>query len=214
MALYEKCPPEVSEVVSSMMEKFHGPLHEYGVTVDLLFAMPKTNENGDAEDCALKLHGYQCAAIVKINPYKARVQGHADAEIIIDKEHWEETSEAEHEALIDHELEHLELKLKDGELVRDDLDRPKLRMRKHDHQFGWFDSVARRHGKASLEVQQFEAFRDEHGQLWLNFNEGPASDISSISISAGDKTVTTTPAAMKAVAKRIGRSTRKAAAGK
>ena len=27
-------------------------------------------------------------------------------------------------------------------------------VRKHDHQFGWFDCVARRHGAHSIEVQQ------------------------------------------------------------
>jgi hypothetical protein len=58
-------------------------------------------------------------------------------------------------------------------VVRDDLDRPKLRVRKHDHQFGWFDSIARRHGPASFEVQQYRKFNESHRQLWLEFEDGP-----------------------------------------
>ena len=81
MPIYEKVPPEVREVCDRMLEKYHGPLKDAGVTIDLLFA--KTDPEKD-EAVALKLHGYRANAIVKVIPYKLRVQGHGDAEIIVD----------------------------------------------------------------------------------------------------------------------------------
>lgn len=212
MPVYEKASPEVREIVERLVTQYHGPLAEYGVTFDLLFAHAKTNENGDAEGPALKLHGYQAAAVARVVPYKARVLGQADAEIVIDGDRWDEWSEAEKDALIDHELEHFELKLnKDGNLVRDDLDRPKLHMRLHDHQFGWFDSIARRHGEASGEVQQFKAFCDSHKQLWLSFEpQAESGDNLSVSITAGGETVKTTVGGLS----KAGRTARRAASSK
>lgn len=174
MPLYEKALAECHAIRDRMLEKYHGGLHDAQVTIDLLFAKKRPDDSGEInpEGHALKLHGYPVAAMVKVNSYKARVQGHADAEIIIDGDRWHEWSQAEQDALIDHEIEHLELKTdKDGNVRRDDLDRPKLRVRLHDHEFGWFDSIARRHGKHSFEVQQFEKFREAHRQTWINFKE-------------------------------------------
>jgi hypothetical protein len=51
----------------------------------------------------------------------------------------------------------------------DALDRPKLAMRKHDHQFGWFDEVAQRHGEASPEVRQARVLMEKSGQLYFDF---------------------------------------------
>lgn len=192
MPIYENAPAECRQICDRMIERYHGPLKGAGVTIDLLFALPRTDSDGEVpvDAVALKLHGYPVAAMVKVNSYKLRVQGHADAEIIIDGDRWPTWSADEKESLIDHELEHLELKSDGhGNLVRDDLDRPKLRMRLHDHEFGWFDSIARRHGKASFEVQQYEKFAASHRQLWIDFKD-ESSDIESVTISSGSESVT------------------------
>jgi hypothetical protein len=170
MPLYEKDPPGVGQIVNDLVEKFHGGLRDAGVSIDLLFAKAKADEFGETDAVALKDGGYQVAAKVKINGYKARVQGHADAEITIDGDRWDTWSEAEQRAILDHQIEHLELKTdRDNNILRDDLDRPKLLMRRHDHQFGWFDSIVRRHGDASIESQQLAAFTEKRRQLWLPF---------------------------------------------
>lgn len=174
MPIYERAPVECQDIGARMMDKYHGELRDAGVTIDYLFAKKKPDSNGeiDPEVHALKLHGYPVAAMVRANSYKNRVLGHSDAEIIIDGDRWDEWSAEEKDALIDHEIEHLELKTdKDGLLRRDDLDRPMLRVKLHDHEFGWFDSIARRHGKHSFEVQQYEKFREAHRQTWLNFRD-------------------------------------------
>lgn len=176
MPTLERAPAEALEIVNEMTEKYHGALRDAELTIDVFFAFAKTDEHGDTESCAVKLHGYPCAAVVKINSYTLRAKGHADAEITIDGDNWDTWTDDQCRALIDHELEHLELKTdKDGLLVRDDLDRPKLRMRKHDHQYGWFDSVARRHGEASLEQQQYDELVASRRQMWFAW-EGPAGN--------------------------------------
>lgn len=222
MPIYEEAPAEVLRIRDEMLGKYHTELAEAGVEIDCLFAHSKTDKNGDQTGPALKLHGYQCAAVVKVIGLKERTKGQGDAEIVIDGDRWDEWSADEKSALIDHELEHLELCYdKDGNLKRDDQDRPKLRVRKHDHQFGWFDSIARRHGKAAFEVQQANEFvlSETAMQLYLFDDFEPKttadktlrSEIDSIEFSTGDKSVTVTPEQLK---KAAARSTKQAAASK
>ena len=52
---------------------------------------------------------------------------------------------------------------------RDDCERPKLKIRKHDHSHGWFDSVVRRHGEASPEWRSWDEFEQRRQQLWLPY---------------------------------------------
>ena len=75
--------------------------------------------------------------------------------------------------MIDHELTHL---AKKGTIF-DPLDRPKLSMRLHDHQFGWFDQIAKRHGRASIEVKQVRAFFESSGQMYFDFEGGGKGEI-------------------------------------
>jgi len=159
--IYTEANAEVSDRIARMMAQFHGELHTAGVTIEALFA---TSEEG----AAVKHHGYACLAKVKINSYELRVQSHHDAKITIDRTGWDNLNPSERDALIDHELEHLKVQTDEHKVVQtDDLGRPKLRIQLHDQQFGWFDCIARRHGPASQEVQQYEAFARTKKQLWL-----------------------------------------------
>ena len=82
-------------------------------------------------------------------------------------------SQEEQKALLDHELEHFEVKRdKHGSFLYDDINRPLLSIRKHDRQHGSFDNIAKRHGTASGEVKQFLAtIFDDSGQSYLPFAE-------------------------------------------
>ncbi len=86
-----------------------------------------------------------------------RAEGKADATVTVDGNRYDEWPLARLDAILDHELTHLELSLKDGAVQCDDLGRPKLRMRKHDQQYGWFNEVAERHGEDAVEVLQLKA---------------------------------------------------------
>ena len=99
--------------------------------------------------CALKWNGVKALAMVRILPLKDRMVREHDVEILVNADAWKKMNDEERDALIDHELQHLELvmvkeggKKKGGRLIveKDDLDRPRLKMRRHDFQVGWFDS--------------------------------------------------------------------------
>ena len=156
----------IGEVIADVVAKYHEDLSH--VAIGALRAFAKQSKTGSGH--ALQLGGYPCLATVRIVGYEQRVQGLPDALITVDAKAWEQMAPPVRVALIDHEVTHVELV--DGK--EDDCGRPKLKLRKHDHQFGWFDSVVRRHGMASCEARQLETFL--HGpvkQLWLPFLDAP-----------------------------------------
>lgn len=165
---------DVSDLVTQVMAEYHADLDNAGVTVGLLAQWPSEGET-DADDpggSCLKLHGYPCAAVVKITPYRQRVQGVADAVITLDGGTWKGLARAEKVALIDHELTHLELaRDEDGHVKTDDAGRPKLKMRLHDVQAGWFVDIARRHGAASFEVKQARETYEAYRQQFFEFDD-------------------------------------------
>lgn len=139
---------EVLRLAAEIIEAHCPDLKKEGITIEYLFA---TNENG----IALKLRGTQCAATVRINTLEERVQGCKDATIKIDADNWEERTEPQKLALLHHELHHLVICKDSDDLVKlDNHDRPKLRMRPHDREYGWFDTIAATHGENSPEVMQ------------------------------------------------------------
>lgn len=168
MPIYKSGEPELVAFIAEVMGRLHGRLADVELVIDVLEARPKTDEAGEPVGDALKLHGYPCYATIKIRGPKDRGAGLGDALLTIDAYRWPELSDATKTALIDHELTHLELCVDDeGRVKRDDYDRPRLRLRLHDQQFGWFDEVANRHDAASIEVQQLRAFCDHSGQYYL-----------------------------------------------
>ena len=51
-------------------------------------------------------------------------------------------------------------------VINTDLGRPELKLRKHDHEFGWFERVAQRHGAHSQERIQAARMMDSSGQAY------------------------------------------------
>jgi len=159
--MYTKADQETLEMISEVMNQYHGGLRDSEVTVQCLMASAAVDANGDSLGHAIMAGGYPALATVRIIPIKQRAAGFADAEIILDADNWEVSSERERRALIDHELHHLMLKVDEkGHAIRDDQGRPKFTMRKHDIQVGWFNLIANRHGEASVEVRQFREMMD------------------------------------------------------
>lgn len=159
---YSKADDDIREIAEALMDEHHNDLRDAGVRIDFLFAQC---DDGPA----VTLGGYACAAVVKINSLKDRVTGMGDAQIVLDEEKWSDMSEAERNALLDHELHHLIVREKDGGYERDSHGRPRLKMRKHDRQFGWFDAIAKRHGSNAIEVQQAKTLWDQSGQTYFPF---------------------------------------------
>lgn len=168
MKTYSAVSDDVAAHIASMHSQYHPEIE--GVTIGALFAFDE--KSGEP---VLKHQGYLASAVVSITPTKQRALGIADAVIVIDRAQWLGFTAAQKDALIDHELEHLDRVIsKDTEdspaaPVFDSIGRPKLAMRRHDHQFGWFDDVARRHGEASCEVRQAKALVAQTQQLYFDF---------------------------------------------
>lgn len=171
MKTYGPASEEVERVVKKVRTRYHG--HLEGVTIGLLFVF-------DAEESSkrvLKHGGYPAAATVRITPLRERALGVADAVITIDRAYWLDIKGQQAEAVIDHELYHLEraVDADTKQNLADSLGRPKLEMRPHDRHFGWFDEVAKRYGEHSLEVRQARSILAETGQLYFEFDREKAA---------------------------------------
>jgi hypothetical protein len=150
MKHYSPMPDEATDRVAHLVKVFHPELREIGVKIDLL----SVSTDGDGH--ALTHQGYPATAVVRATNPKERAKGAGDVEIVVDEAKYLRMNDAEKDALLDHELEHVQLVMnkKTGKPKLDSRGRPKISMRKHDYQFGWFDSIAERHGIASQECKQ------------------------------------------------------------
>lgn len=165
MKSYSHASEDVERIIERMLEQYHAPELD-DVTIAALFVYDL-----ESSEPVLTHGGYAAQAVCRITPVRDRALGVADAVIIIDRSNWLTLTQKQRDALIDHELNHLERVVdEDTEAPQTDaVDRPKLRIRKHDHQFGWFDIVAERHGDDSPEVRQARQLIAATGQLYLDF---------------------------------------------
>jgi hypothetical protein len=168
---YTLAGQEVLQLAAKVMKLHHDRLVEAGVEITyLMVSAARDKKTGEPTGPALKLHGYPCRAIVKINSLKDRVAGKADADVQLDGDQWDGWMDAEQEAIIDHELTHL---VATGE--SDDAGRPKLEMRNHDWQLGGFASVVEHYGDAATDKQAVDALWKEYRELLCTWETAFAS---------------------------------------
>jgi hypothetical protein len=165
MKSYSQASGDVLDLIDEVRNVYYSPDLD-GVTIAALFIYDL-----EATESVLTHGGYPAQAVVRLTPVRDRALGVADAVIILDRSNWITLTRAQRTALLDHELHHLDRVLdEETELPQcDAVDRPKLRIRKHDHQFGWFDAIAERHGDSSPEVRQAKSLIARTGQLYLDF---------------------------------------------
>lgn len=143
---------EVTKQAEKLIIENHVDLDSVAIKIDYVFAF----RDPEGEEPAMKEKGHRIFAKASIVRLKDRAKGMGDGEILLDGDIWKDLSEGVRAAILDHELEHFEVKreTKTGDFIYDDLQRPVLKLRDHDRQFGWFDNVAQRHGGNSIEVMQ------------------------------------------------------------
>jgi hypothetical protein len=169
MPTFQKAGKEIKVMADKLLNEFetHKPLREAQVSIDYLFAFADRDEDGNPTNNALSKNGVRALGIARKIPLKERVMGRGDAEITLDHDHWESITEQEQAALLDHELHHISIKVNQHGIVDvDDIGRPKILLRKHDADFGWFKIVAERHGARSIECQQAKSLFDNYGQAF------------------------------------------------
>lgn len=156
---------EMGVLVKDVMAKYHEELFAAEVTVQVLLARMPDGEDGPAVKAP---GGWPAYAVIRRCPLKQRVAGFRDAEITIDEDKWKKLTRPQQVALIDHELQHLELVYEgDGPgtpVETDDWGRPKLKLRKHDYELSGFKAIMDRHPDAALEKLAAQQFADEYGQ--------------------------------------------------
>lgn len=170
LKLYKRC-----QIAKSILLRFnsHTPLIDAGVVFDFIFAYPTYDENGEPRGNAISKNGVKALGLCRIVGLKDRAMGRGDVEILIDYPWWEDASDEERTALLDHELHHAQVKTKNDVVLRDDLHRPLIKLRKHDVEIGWFDIVALRHSQHSMERLAAKKLYDESGQLYWPDLAGP-----------------------------------------
>lgn len=164
---YSKASEEIVSRASHMLKCFHPTLVNAGLKIDIITV---ANEDPDDDSPALMHGGYPCDGTIRVINAKERAKGNGDCEMCLDEARYLTMTDAERDALVDHEIYHVELKLnKKGRVVLDEHGRPKLKLRKHDHDFGFFTEIARRHGAASGEVKQATAMFLSERQSYFAF---------------------------------------------
>ena len=177
---YERAGERVVAMVTMARLRWHKVLTGCEVTVEAVFVDDVNEETGESSQ-TLKAHGYPAAATIAITPLKYRVLGVGDALMTIDAYSWAQLDEDERLALVDHELEHVQVRAAErgfvgwvkGALDRsarlDDHRRPVLKLRHHDWELGGFRAIARRHKSAAIEVKAARSHREESGQYAWDF---------------------------------------------
>lgn len=164
MPTFEKCGSDVRAMAQKLLVN-HQAVADRGVRIDLLFAFGERDETtGELKGHALKKGGVRALGICKVVSLKDRTKGMGDVEITLDYDHWATLDERDQEALLDHELHHIVVSADS-----DQLGRPKIKMRKHDFEVGWFKVIAERHGAHSVEQQQARFVFDHAGQAFFPF---------------------------------------------
>jgi hypothetical protein len=169
---YRRCDETVIQLSAEILCKYesHKPLLDARVAIDYLFALPDLDEDGQPMNDALKKNGVKALGLTRKLGLKDRACGRGDAYILLDHWWWTQTaSEEMQRALLDHELHHVAVvtQKETGVARREEDGRPKIRLRKHDFEFGFFTVIAARHGEHSLERMQAREIVERAGQFYF-----------------------------------------------
>lgn len=203
MSTFQPANSDVRILVNDVIKntESHKWIAELPLKIDLVMAYGTRNDEGELIGQAIMHHGVPALGLCRIIPLKDRAMGRGDAEITFDGDEWDSLGVDRQRALADHEITHLKL----GKGI-DDLGRPKLKLRKHSFQFGFFTEVAQRHGAASQEQIQAASILDQAGQFyWPELVKVADVASGSVTIKAGDhEPVTMSNRRFSQIAKELG----------
>jgi hypothetical protein len=155
---FKPAPQSIMDRISQITDSYHSEdlcVPKFEVNIECFLVYGPRNKDGVQTGPAISSRGCEAAACIRLTSLEERVAGRADAVMWIDGDRYQRWSAETLIAIIDHELQHIELaKNAKDEPQIDDHGRPKLKLRHHDHDFGWFDAIAERHGDYAVEVMQ------------------------------------------------------------
>ena len=158
----------VADMATDILRTYetHKPLIDAKVRVDFLLALAERDEDNQPVQPAIMVRGHQALGKCSIVGYKDRAKGQGDAEIMLDGDWWDGASTEEQRAVLDHELHHIMVPMRNGAWKTDDLGRPKLKLREHDFEFGPSTSSPSATVANSVECKMMKAIADNYGQLY------------------------------------------------
>jgi hypothetical protein len=167
---YKRAGVKVETMSANILAKYHRQLHDVGIRADIVLVNAGADKLGMAKP-ALKVHGRTCAATVTITKVLQRILNVADVIIQIDEQIWKAVDAATQRSILDHEFEHVQLDYdKKGNVQIDAADRPLLKIKPHDADFGIFQSIVKRHGDAAIDTQHIKSlFESPAGQEVFSF---------------------------------------------
>lgn len=148
--IYIQASDAEKAVLQRAMATYHPALLEANVKV--AFTMARKFDSQEQPIHCVKFAGANAAAVTRKVPPRRRVYDEHDAEIEVDGLTWDELSEPQRIALLDHELNHIVVSVGDDNAVQlDDMGRPKVRLIPDDFTLTGFYAIGRRHGRTALE---------------------------------------------------------------
>lgn len=147
---YDEADAATYDIVDQVMRLYHNEIYSLEVKVAVTM-VTKLGPEDEKIPC-LKLHGAFAVAVIRLTQASQRVRLKHDIEIMIDSYHWDTAGNSEKVAIIDHELQHVEVrKGRNLEIKTDDTGKPKLRLKPDDYSLTGFFLNIQRHGIAAPE---------------------------------------------------------------
>ena len=151
---FDRNPKTLTDSLPAAMV-YHPSLE--ALKVQVLLVLARRYNSAEEPVAAVKLAGAPMAAKIRVLPLKQRVITDFDVEIMVDGMVWDDYTEGERVALLDHELTHLEVCVgTDGRPKMDDRGRPKLKTIGDDWVSHGFFDVIRRHGLNATEAKTIQ----------------------------------------------------------
>lgn len=171
--VFENAEQQVRPYVDRLLEQYHSEIAQAQVQIGLIFVSDFDKDENPIP--AIKLHGAFAAGCISLINGVNAVFNPNQCQIQIDKLYWDNASEEVRLALVDHELEHLELvKDKNGITVTDDRNRAKIKLKPDDFVLTGFMSVVRRHGPHAVEAQSVTNVYTQMHPVLLEFQTAAA----------------------------------------
>jgi hypothetical protein len=170
--LLAEASPETTSLVASILAEEYPAIASLSPGLRIGVLMATSDIPGKP---ALAKGGYPAAGMIRVVSEEDRAAGGPDVIVLLDGDKWPGWDDTVRYSLIHHELHHLmPVKLRqqaEGGFTcdLDGLDRPKIRLRKHDFEIGGFDVIVERHGDAAIEWQSVKRVHERFAQQTLPF---------------------------------------------
>ena len=160
--IYQEAGGDTINLLEEVVRDYHPEKED--LRIGMVFCT-SVDKKGDIDGKpSLKNCGFPAAAKVSLVSAKDRIHKKIDVLIMIDGAGWSQMSEDQRRAILDHEMEHVQIDLS---AEPSDDGRPKLVMKEEDYCVWGFRSVALRHGNNSMEVACAKQLLDFAGDvLW------------------------------------------------